>query len=130
MSMKLKVARNEGRWGRHNIPISENGEWRMENEEWRMGTALPFSILHSSINECAQMPHPSSVKHSPFSILQSMNALRLLNPTLAKHSPFALHPSPLSYFFFSGYKSRITKNAARYIPVKIEAYIQLRSSPA
>jgi hypothetical protein len=37
MSMKLKVASNDGRWRRNNIPIRENGEWRMENGEWGMG---------------------------------------------------------------------------------------------
>jgi hypothetical protein len=55
MSIKLKVASDDGRWRRNNIPIScewrmengewrmangegrmENGEWRMENGEWRM----------------------------------------------------------------------------------------------
>jgi len=41
-----------------------------------------------------------------------------------RHSPlFTRH-------FFSLYKSRITKKTARYKPVRTDAYIKLRSSPA
>ncbi len=131
MSMKLKVASSDGRWRRNIIPIRENGEWRMEN-----GTALPFSILHSSIIKYAQTATPiigeaffilhspffiqwirsdyhthyrRSILHSPFSILQSMNTLRLLNPTLAKHSPLAPRPSLTSSYPDTNHESRKTQ---------------------
>ncbi|MFM2202098.1 MAG: hypothetical protein RL040_1298 [Bacteroidota bacterium] len=99
--MKLNVASNDGQLWWNNIPIRvASGEWRVAKNEG----LIKLSVVDQSILMCGQDIHV-------------MNGIFVNTPMegLAnfRHSPLAIRHSKSAYLFLSGYKSRITKNAAR-----------------
>jgi len=89
--MKLKVARIGGRSEGNNIPIRIVGkkEFRIVVRGECSHSASATDILHGFFEKWNPMTI-TKIAHTPY------------NPTLLQ-----------SYFLFSGYKSRITKNATR-----------------